>query len=200
VKKGDFNVLIAEDDEIVRDVIAKAVSEEGYSVLIAEDGLTAIKLLKLEDINLVITDLKMPGADGMEVLQTAKRVNPKTAVVVLTAYGTLETALQVIKEGAYDYALKPFVIQELLLVVRNAYKMAVLMNEKEELAKHLRDTYRNLQIINNISNSNNSDVILDTIERIKRLKEIGIIDEPEHKILKEKLISGREYIKALYLK
>lgn len=200
MKKNDFNVLIAEDDEIVRDVIAKALSEEGYSVRIAEDGLAAIKLLKLEDINLVITDLKMPGADGMEVLQAAKRINPKTAVVVLTAYGTLETALQVIKEGAYDYALKPFVIQELLLVVRNCYKMAVLMDEKEELTKHIRDTYRNLQIISNISSSNNSNIILDTLERIKRLKEIGVIDESEHKILKEKLISGINHNKTLHLK
>ncbi|MBI4697835.1 MAG: response regulator [Nitrospirae bacterium] len=194
--KKEFKVLIAEDDEIVRDVIVRAISGDGYSVVVANDGLAAIRLLRLEDIKLVITDLRMPGADGMEVLRNAKRVDPKIAVVVLTAYGTLDTTLQVIKEGAYDYALKPFVIQELLLVVRNAYERAVLIRDNEELSSHLKETYRNLETIRTLGSSNDTVVKLDNVERIERLRKLGIINADEAETLKEKIISGREYIKS----
>ncbi len=195
MEKSDFKVLVAEDDEIVRDVIVKAISSEGYSVVVAHDGLAAIRLLRLEDIKLVITDLKMPGADGMEVLRNAKRISPKIAVVVLTAYGTIDTTLRVIKEGAYDYALKPFMIQELLLVVRNAYDRAVLIRENEELSRHLRETYRNLETIKTFGSSNSTAVKLDTIERIERLKELNIISASEADILRETIIPGKESTK-----
>ncbi len=193
MKKNEFKILVAEDDEIVRDVIVKAISSEGYSVFVASDGLAAIRLLRLEDIKLVITDLRMPGADGMEVLRNAKTINSKIAVVVLTAYGTINTTLQVIKEGAYDYALKPFMIQELLLVVRNAYDRAVLISENEELSKHLRETYRNLETIKTLGGSS-AVVKLDTIERIERLKELNIIDASEAEILRGKIIPDKENV------
>ncbi len=125
-------------------MIVKFLSEEGYSVIVANDGHAAIKFLRLEDIKLVLTDLRMPGADGMEVLRTAMQINPKIAVVLITAYGTLDTALDAMKEGAYDYIVKPFVMQQLLLVVRNAYKMANLIEENEKLSKHLKEVYRKL--------------------------------------------------------
>ncbi len=188
MEKSEFKILIAEDDEMVRDVIVKFLTDEGYSVVAANDGLAAIRLLRVEDINLVITDLRMPGADGMEVLRTAIRINPKIAVVVLTAYGTLDTTLEVMKEGAYDYTLKPFVMQELFLVVRNAHERAILISENEELSNHLKETYRNLETIKTLAISDNAAVILDTIERIERLKDIGIIDTAEAEILKERLI------------
>ncbi len=190
MEKSKFKILVADDAEMVREVIVKFLSEEGYSVVAASDGLAAIRLLRLEDIKLVITDFRMPGADGMEVLRSAMKINPKIAVVIVTAYGTLDTALEVMREGAYDYILKPFKMQELLIVVRNAYNRAILISENEELSNHLRETYRNLEIIRTLGGTKNTAITVDCLERIERLKELSIIDAAEAKILKERLISG----------
>ena len=145
MKKAEFKVLVAEDDDIVRDVIVRFLTDEGYSVVVANNGLEAVKMLRLEDIKLVLSDLRMPGADGMEVLRSSMRINPNIAVVIITAYGTLDTALEAMNEGAYDYIVKPFVMQQLLLVVRNAFRMAMLMEENEKLLDELKETHRKLE-------------------------------------------------------
>jgi DNA-binding NtrC family response regulator len=190
VEKRDFRILIAEDDGIVRDVILKFLTDQGYTALVATDGHDAIRLLRMEDIKLVLTDLRMPGADGMDVLRNAVRINPRTAVVLMTAYGSLDTALEAMKEGAYDYIVKPFVMQQLLLVVRNAYRMAELMEENEELAAHLRDTYRNLEIIGNIASSGDNRIIRESAERIERLRELRVLGNDEADSLRKMLISA----------
>jgi len=154
VNKTDFKVLVAEDDDIVRDVIVKFLTDEGYSVVVAINGHEAIKMLRVEDIKLVLSDLRMPGADGMEVLRASMRVNPNIAVVIITAYGTLDTALEAMNEGAYDYIVKPFVMQQLLLVVRNAFKMAMLMEENNMMADQLKETHRKLESIKSDSVQN----------------------------------------------
>ncbi len=173
--KSEFKILLAEDDEIVRDVICKFLTEEGYPVVAANDGIAALKLLRLEDAKLVLTDLRMPGADGMEVLRSAIQTNPGIAVVLLTAYGTLDTALEAMKEGAYDYIVKPFVMQQLLLVVRNAYRMASLMEENEKLSSHLKETYRQLEALRHPGRNKNNDAP----DRISRMRgpEIQIADD-----------------------
>ncbi|MEW6602558.1 MAG: response regulator [Nitrospirota bacterium] len=149
MNKSEFKILIADDDAIVRDVIVKFLTDEGYPVIAANDGIAAMKSLRLEDVKLVLTDLRMPGADGMEVLRAAIQTDPRTPVVLLTAYGTLDTALEAMKEGAYDYIVKPFVMQQLLLVVRNAYRMASLIEENEKLSGHLKEIYRQLDAVKN---------------------------------------------------
>jgi len=163
VNKSEFKVLVAEDDDIVRDVIVKFLTEEGYSVVVANDGLEAIEMLRLEDIKLVLSDLRMPGADGMEVLRSAMNINPNIAVVIITAYGTLDTALEAMNEGAYDYVVKPFVMQQLLLVVRNAFKMAMLMEENNKMANQLKETHRKLEAIKT-DGIQNTAVMVETEE------------------------------------
>ena len=169
MKKEDFRILIADDDEIARDVLGEVLRQEGYTVITAKDGIEAIGLLRGEDISLVITDLKMPGADGMEVLRHAIRNNPDTMVVLLTAYGTLDIALQAIKEGAYDYLAKPFKVEEIVFLAAKAFERAQTFNELRELRRLLRDTYRDIKVINNIAKSREPAIITDWIERIERL-------------------------------
>lgn len=192
MKQSSFKILVAEDDAIVRDVVVKFLTEEGYAVVVAHDGLDAIRLLSLEDIKMVLTDLRMPNADGMEVLRTAVQINPRMPVVLLTAYGTLDTALEAMKEGAYDYIVKPFVMQQLLLVIRNAYKMTNLIEENERLSAHLREMYRNLD-----EEKSGKDQISELAgsgsrKRIDKLQDLGIITAEEAYILKEKLQSEGE--------
>ena len=168
MKKTDFKILVAEDDDIVRDVIFRFLTDEGYAVVVANDGLEAINMLRLEEIKLVLSDLRMPGADGMEVLRTSMRINPDIAVVILTAYGTLDTALEAMNEGAYDYVVKPFVMQQLLLVVRNAFKMAMLIEDNNDMACQLKETHRMLESIKKagVQNAAVIDGTEDTKENI----------------------------------
>jgi len=180
VHKSEFRILIAEDDEIVRDVICKFLSGEGYSVVMANDGIAAMKLLRLEDVKLVLTDLRMPGADGMEVLRSAVQMDPRIAVVLLTAYGTLDTALEAMKEGAYDYIVKPFVMQQLLLVVRNAFRMASLMEENERLSDHLKEIYRQLEAVKNPGRNKNNDAADDTQGGAVRTRGLNVNDADDN--------------------
>jgi len=190
VEKKDFKILVADDDEIARDVISSLLSKEEYPVVTAKDGLEAIRVLRLESINLVITDLRMPGADGIEVLKYAVRKNPDIAVVIITAYGTLDTAIEAIKEGAYDYMTKPYKVQEILALAEKAFRRELLIQENRELVQHLRDTYRDIEVIKTIAGSKNPEITTSWIERIERLKGMNVLTADEVEILKERLVKG----------
>lgn len=190
MEKRDFRILVADDDEIVRDAVSALLSGEGYSVLSAVDGLDAMGVLRVEDINLVISDLRMPGADGSEVLRYAVRNNPDIVVIILTAYGTLDTALEAIKEGAYDYLTKPFKIKEIILLVEKVFRRAGLINENRELRKNLRDAYRDIRLMRTVVDNNNPEIITAWIEKIEALKSTNVITQQDAEILKERLIKG----------
>ena len=188
--KKTFKILVADDDDIVRDVITTLLSREGFFVTSVSDGLEAINLLRIEDVHLVISDLMMPGADGIEVLKYAIRSSPDIAVVILTAYGTLDTTLEAIKEGAYDYLTKPFKAQEISILAERAYQRAQMIDDNRELKKNLRDTYRDLELLKNITASNNPEVTSGWLERIKKLKTMNVLLAQEADVLKERLVKG----------
>lgn len=190
MEKRDFKILVAEDDVMVRDVIVKFLAEEKYPVVVANDGIEAIKLLRLEDIKLVLTDLRMPGADGMEVLRAAVRTDPDIAVVLLTAYGTLDTALEAMREGAYDYVVKPFVMQQLLLVVRNAFRMSNLLEENQNLSYYLKEMYRNLEAMKMLENERNDKVKRKSVNKLESMVEIDTGDRKEETVKAKRLSSG----------
>ena len=168
-------------------MIRTLLAQEQYSVVTARDGLEAINILRIEDMHLVITDLRMPGADGIEVLKYAARNNPDTAVVILTAYGTLDTTLDAIKGGAYDYLTKPFKVQEIITLTEKAYKQALLMEDNRELRKHLRDTFHDIEFIKAAAGCNKADIASDWIERVERLKSLNVFSGQEAALLKERL-------------
>src|SRR5206468_226687 len=97
--------------------IADALKAEGCQVKVATTGLEGVDLIRKEPFEIVITDLRLPGMDGLQILQACKEVLPKTGVIVITAHGSVETAVEAIKMGAYDYITKPFSMDELLLIV-----------------------------------------------------------------------------------
>jgi len=178
---------VVDDDEIVREVIKSLLTKERYSVVTARDGIEAINILRVEDMHLLITDLRMPGADGIEVLKYAVRNNPDTAVVILTAFATLDTTLEAVKEGAYDYLTKPFKVQELIALTEKAYKQALLIKDNRELRKALQDTYRDIELIKTVANHNNAGMTAGWIERVEQLKSMSVFSEQEATLLKERL-------------
>jgi DNA-binding NtrC family response regulator len=190
VDKQAFLILVADDDEIARDVITMLLSREGYAVTAVNDGLEAINRLKTGEFHLVITDINMPGADGLAVLRYAVRSSPDIAVVILTAYGTLDTTLQAIKEGAYDYLTKPFKTQEITILAERAWQRARLIADNSELKRSLRETYRDMELLKTVSASNNPEVTAGWLERIEKLKTMNILLAYEAEVLKERLVKG----------
>jgi DNA-binding NtrC family response regulator len=106
-------ILIVEDDPKLREGLRILLEKKGYSPKIAEDGVKAINMIKKQKFDLVITDLVMPGADGMEVLRSVKKYSPLTKVIIITAFGTVDSAVRAMKMGASDYILKPFKVEEI---------------------------------------------------------------------------------------
>ncbi|HHN65364.1 MAG TPA: response regulator [Nitrospirae bacterium] len=188
IKRSDFRILVIDDDEIALDVVVSLLNKEGFTVRSARDGLEGIRALRTEDFDLVITDLKMPGADGIEVLKEAKKLKDNILVVIITAYGTLENALEAIKLGAYDYITKPFKLQELLILVENAMKRHELLRENEELRQHLRSTYRDMEMLKSIGRVTEPTLRVNILERIARLRELGVLDDADVEMLKEQLL------------
>jgi two-component system response regulator PilR (NtrC family) len=174
----------------VRDVITVLLSREGYAVTPVNDGLEAISRLRIEDFHLVITDLIMPGADGIEVLKYAARGSRDMAVIILTAFGTLDTTLEAIKEGAYDYLTKPFKTQELAILAEQAFQRAQLLADNRELKKNLRETYRDLELLGNFAAGGNPEVTAGWLERIEKLKSMNVLPAREAEVLKVRLVKG----------
>ncbi|MDI6791975.1 MAG: sigma-54 dependent transcriptional regulator [bacterium] len=133
-------ILIAEDEENIREVILRTLRKK-YAVTAVCDGQEAIDLVRREDFDLVITDLKMPGADGMAVLAEVKEENPAAAVIIITAYGTVENAVEAMKQGADDYITKPFLLDELELKVGKLLTGKKLAAEKAYLEDRVKSSF-----------------------------------------------------------
>jgi two-component system NtrC family response regulator len=120
---------------------------KGFSVSSVDGGGKALDDVRRAAFDLVLLDYKMPGMDGLQTLREIKKINPELAVVMMTAYGTIETAVQAMKEGAADYLTKPIDLDELLLLIEKVSEKILLLRENKELKEQLRDRYRFDQIV-----------------------------------------------------
>ncbi len=134
-------ILVIEDEKNMREILKMLLEEEGYDVSVAGDGNEGLDWLNRDIFDLVITDIKMPGVDGFHILKKAQEVSPETLVIMITAFGTTESAVEAMKFGAYDYIHKPFKIDEIRLVVKNALEKRKLMGEVSILRDKIRTTY-----------------------------------------------------------
>ena len=131
-------LLVADDEAAIRESLSEVLREEGYDVVEAADGLEAIAALQGRDFDLVIADLRMPGADGLEVLRRTRELAPQSLVILVTAYASLETAVEALRQGAHDYIMKPLIFEDVLGKVRRlldykqlAWEAQVLRHEVE---------------------------------------------------------------------
>jgi DNA-binding response OmpR family regulator len=134
----DINILVAEDEENIGDLLLELLSQENRHITLARDGREAVFLLEQKPYDLLITDLMMPEVDGMEVLHKAKELYPDIMVIIITGYASLETAIQAVKQGAYDYLRKPFRLEELKISVDNACEKILLKRENEALLRRVK--------------------------------------------------------------
>jgi len=103
----DYKILFVDDDSAIRSIVDKYLSREGYKVYLAESGVEALKLLKAKKFDIVFTDFKMPGIDGIELLARIKEYSPEIEVIIVTGHGTMESAVKAMKTGSYDYLQSP---------------------------------------------------------------------------------------------
>ena len=136
-------ILIIEDEAAIRRVLKKIISEESdtYDVYEAEDGLRGIELIKENDYDLVLCDIKMPKMDGVEVLEKTKKIKPEIPIVMISGHGDLDTAVNTMRLGAFDYISKPPDLNRLLNTVRNALEKKVLVVENKRLKKKVSKNY-----------------------------------------------------------
>jgi putative nucleotidyltransferase with HDIG domain len=130
-------VLVVDDEKFIRDILADFLGMEGYVVRTAEDGQSAVNELARARYDMVISDLKMPNMGGLELLQEVARAHPDTLTVIMTGFGTVETAIDAMKRGAYDYILKPFKVEEIVHIVQRGIEKRRLAAENIRLREAL---------------------------------------------------------------
>jgi DNA-binding NtrC family response regulator len=156
-------ILVVDDEEINREFLQEVLTDRGFEVTVAADGFAALQLLRQEFFHVVLSDLKMPGMDGVELLRQLKEIAPSTVGIIFTGYATIETAVEAIKAGAYDYVTKPFRVEEFEVVLRRALEFQRLNHENITMRKQLKAKYR---FENIISDSDKMQAVFELIEKV----------------------------------
>ncbi|MBN2418733.1 MAG: response regulator [Deltaproteobacteria bacterium] len=214
-----LKILIVDDDKTLLSALKTVLDQENH-VTVCNDGNKAIELCQNEKFDLIITDLMMPGANGLEVLTETRKIDPECLVVLITGFASLETAVQAIREGAYDYITKPFKLEEIKIIVNNAREKIRLIRENRKLFEDLQNAYEQLNMMKKLLEidhdksikededgkhiiagsmlpyyysstlASGKTSILDELERISELKERGLLTEKEFELCKSKLFSN----------
>ncbi|HXP47564.1 MAG TPA: sigma-54 dependent transcriptional regulator [Terriglobales bacterium] len=156
-------VLIVEDEAKMRRLLELNLGEDGFTTLSAADAETGLKLLRTESVDLVVTDLKLPGQDGLAFLQAVKQLNATLPVVVMTAFGSVETAVEAMKAGAADYVMKPFSLAEMRMVIHKELDVRQLREENRSLREALGRRYEHPNIV---ARGPKMQEVLATVERV----------------------------------
>src|SRR5574341_2590945 len=156
-------ILVIDDDESLRRVLEYNLAQEGYAVLTAGNGEAGLELLKKEGADLVVTDVRMAGMDGLQVMEAVRRLDANIQVIILTAFGTIEMAVEAMKAGAFHYISKPFNRDELKLTIRKALQLRELERENVVLRQELQSR---IGLDNIIAESAGMKQILEMVERV----------------------------------
>ena len=140
-------VLVVDDERSMQEFLEIFLRSEGYEVETAGDIQSAQMHLESDDFDVLITDIKMPGGSGIDLLHTTNQISPETVVIMITAYASTETAIAAMKEGAYDYVTKPFKVDELRIVMEKALEKKLLASENKRLRSELRSQLRDRSIV-----------------------------------------------------
>jgi len=167
-----ISILIVDDEESVRDSLLNWFIEDGYSVECAENAKKALQLLEVRDFDIILADIKMPGMDGMEMHRRIKALNRDSIVIIMTAFASVDTAVQALKDGAFDYVTKPFDPDDLSHLIRNAAAQIALKGENEALKSRVTT----LEAIDDfIGHSDAIRKVLDQIESVAQSNSSVII-------------------------
>lgn len=158
-----ISILIVDDEESVRDSLYSWFIEDGYHVECAENANKALALLESSSFDIILADIKMPGMDGLEMMRRIKLMKADSIIIIMTAFATVDTAVQALKDGAFDYITKPFDPDDLSHLIRNACKQ-IILSEENELLKEKVVSLENIE--NLIGNSESMKAVLKSIESV----------------------------------
>ena len=159
----NISILIVDDEESVRDSLYNWFVEDGYEVDCAENAKQALSILESKNFDIILADIKMPGMDGLEMHRRIKSIDKDSIVIIMTAFASVETAVQALKDGAYDYITKPFDPEDLSHLIRNATSQISLKSENEALRSRV-DTLENVEDL-----IGDSEVMMKVLEEVKRV-------------------------------
>ena len=167
-----ISILVVDDEESVRDSLFNWFKEDGYKVECAESAKIALSILESESYDIILADIKMPGMDGLEMLRRIKSLKKDSIIIVMTAFATVDTAVQALKDGAFDYVTKPFDPDDLSHLVRNASKQIVLSDENETLKQKVA-SLENVEDL--IGKSEAMQIVLKQVESVAQSNSSVII-------------------------
>ena len=134
-------ILVIDDERSIRNTLKDILGFEGYAVEVAENGLQGLEMVKSTDFDIILCDIKMPEMDGIEVLEKIMELKPETTVVMISGHGNIDTAVEAIKKGAFDFIVKPLDLNRLLITIRNAGDKTVLVKETKVLKQKINQRY-----------------------------------------------------------
>ena len=141
------NILVVEDEELMRSILRQLLESEGFRVFTADSAENALEIFSANEVAATLTDIKMAGMDGIELLDQIKAIDEESPVIIMTAYSSVDSAIAALRKGAFDYITKPFVNEDLLQTVRNAVRTKELFRENRNLRRELSKNYNFTEII-----------------------------------------------------
>ncbi len=158
-------ILVVDDEETQREMLGGFLKKEGYSVSLADSGEEALKFCQDKFFEVALIDLKMPGMDGIGLLSKLKEINPEIQVIVMTAYASIETAVEAMKQGAFNYVNKPVDLEELRINIKKALENQKILTENKYLKEQLNEKYKDLKLI---GESKAIKEVLSTVARVAK--------------------------------
>ncbi|HEY0050603.1 MAG TPA: response regulator, partial [Pyrinomonadaceae bacterium] len=182
----DAKILIADDDDSLRRVLEFQLQEAGYTVLTAENGAQALEVFSSRAVDCLVTDWRMPQLSGAELIQRAGVINSETPIIVITAFGDVETAVQAMRGGAFDFITKPFNRQAILLTIEKALKYGQVFAENRRLRRLVHDDFRLESVI---GSSEKMRQVFSLVERVAKT-DVTVLIEGESGTGKEIIAKG----------
>src|ERR671935_1440457 len=139
--RRNASILVIDDEEIMREILETLLSREGYDVRLASSGAEGLEIARALPFDAAIVDIMMPGLDGIATLDELKRIDEDLAVLIITAFASVESAISAMKAGAFDYITKPFKNDEVVVIVRNAMERRQLVHENRNLRQNIQERY-----------------------------------------------------------
>jgi FixJ family two-component response regulator len=193
--QSDLRIWIAEDDDEFREILGSSLARERRTIRLFKDGREVLEALPEGPFDILIADLRMPGADGIQILNEVKRLHPDRIVIIMTGYASIDSAIQAIRGGAYDYIRKPFKSEELEIVIKNASERIALIRENHSLLQKLKETVEEMNHMKKVWEEHLSNMV-DLYARVspdQRLSEMELILSQLNPVPPDQDIPKREF-------
>ena len=188
----DYNILVIDDEAAQRDVLTGYLKKKGYKIFSASSGKEGIELVGRNPVDIILSDFKMPGLSGIDVLEQVKKINPEISFVIVTAYGTVENAVKAMRLGAFDYISKPVDLDELDLMIGRIIEYKNLKSENQLLKTQLQEKYKISSIV---SQSQKMEEVINVAARVADSK-ANVLITGENGTGKEVLAKGIHYLSS----